>query len=130
MTYGIPLMRYRYRLSAKIHAHHKAPHAISPDAMRNRQSTILYIQDKHLKSFTPFRCNFAIGNRKYPMYSNKAPRFYPRCDAISLSVVGGMLSVRLYNTYSPDAMRYRYRRSAFQNYQHKDLKCSRCPITI
>ena len=76
----------------------------TPDAMRYRQS--------------------AIVNRRDTIYAHcHAPSF--RCDAISLSAVGGMLSVCLYNTYSPDAMRYRYGRSAFQNCQHKDLKCSR-----
>ena len=71
--------------------------------------------------FTLMRWTIAIGNRQYPMHNNKAPKSYPRCDAISQSAIGDTLFMHIVMPIHPDAMRFRYRRSGFQNCQHKDL---------
>ena len=128
-------MRYRYRLSAILHAHFKAPHAISPDAMRNRRSAIggnLYTVLKHPNPFTPMRWNIAIGNRHYPMHNNKAPRSYPRCDAISQSAIGDTLFMHIVMPIHPDAMRFRYRRSVvcYPYVYIIPILPMRCDITI
>ena len=61
--------------------------------------------------FTSMRWNIAIGNRQYPMHNNKAPRSYPRCNAISQSAIGDTLSMHIVMPIHPDAMQFRYQRS-------------------